>query len=91
MYPQVIIDPDEVIRFVSQLKAFNDLLEQHTDKLNKQFKNLGETWRDQEYKKFGYEFETTMKAIKRFTDISKGYGPHLLKKVKPIIKDYQSR
>ena len=90
MSPQVEIDPDEVIKFVSQLKAFNDLLEQHTNKLNKQFNNLGETWRDQEYKKFSTEFDTTMGVIKRFLDTSKGYGPHLLRKVQPI-RDYQRR
>jgi len=74
------IDPTEVIKFVSQLKAFNDLLEQQTKTLDTQFKRLGESWKDAEYKKFGAEFEKSMKANKKFLAMSNGYGPYLLKK-----------
>lgn len=88
MAGDIRINTDEVIKFVSQLKAFNDLLEQQSKTLNNQFKNLGESWKDQEYKKFSAEFDTTMKAIKNFLDTSKDYGPYLLRKIKPL-DDYR--
>lgn len=84
MAGRIVIDTQEVLKFVSQLKAFNDLLEQQTKTLDAQFKRLGESWKDAEYKKFSVEFEKSMNANKKFLAMSNGYGPYLLKKIKPL-------
>lgn len=84
MAGRIVIDTKEVLKFVSQLKVFNDLLEQQTKILDAQFKRLGESWKDAEYKNFSVEFEKSMKANKKILEMSNGYGTYLLKKIKPL-------
>ena len=81
---QAIMDPEEVRRFAKELKRFNDDLTARAQALNTRFANLSSTWQDQEHAKFAEEFITTMKALKKFTEISEKHTPFLLRKAQRI-------
>ena len=55
--------------------------------LQSRFSALGETWQDAEHEKFAAEFLTTMKAIKKFMEMSEQHTPFLLRKAQRI-EDY---
>jgi len=84
---QAIMDPEEVRRFAEQLKRFNAELYNKTSALQARFMTLGDTWQDQEYDAFAEEFRDTMKAVRKFIEISNEYGPYLLRKAQRI-EDY---
>lgn len=85
--PQAIADPDALERFARELKQFNAQLRDSMSRLNGQFANLGETWRDQEHQKFAQEYEQTMRVLARFTQIADQHVPFLLRKAQRI-RDY---
>jgi uncharacterized protein YukE len=84
---QAIMDPEEVRRFAKELKRFNEDLQSRASSLQARFAALGSTWQDQEHAKFAEEFVTTMKVLKKFTEISEKHTPFLLKKAQRI-EDY---
>ncbi len=81
---QAIADPQEMQRFVSRLKQFNSKLASDASSLNGQFRQLGQTWRDQEYQKFAREFEDTLKAFRRFQEQSEKYIATITKKAQHL-------
>lgn len=81
---QAIMDPEEVRRFAKELKRFNDDVQTRASALNARFAALGSTWQDQEHEKFAEEFITTMKALKKFVEISEKHTPFLLRKAQRI-------
>lgn len=81
---QAIMDPEEVRRFAKELKRFNDDVQTKAASLQSRFAALSSTWQDQEAEKFSEEFVTTMKALKRFMDISEKHTPYLLRKAQRI-------
>lgn len=87
---QAIIDPDEVRRFAEELKRFNIDLQNRTSSLQARFSALGDTWQDQEQAKFADEFIQTMKALKKFIEVSNQHGPYLMRKAQRI-EDYQNQ
>jgi peptide methionine sulfoxide reductase MsrA len=52
--------------------------------LQARFAALGSTWQDQEAEKFGEEFVTTMKVLKKFVEVSEKHTPYLLRKAQRI-------
>ena len=78
--PQAIVTPEEIRKFASELNRFNEDLKNNYTRTYGRFKQLGETWRDQEHKKFEKEFDTTIKSIKNFLAASEKYVPFLLRK-----------
>ena len=84
---QAIMDPDEVRRFAAELKRFNDEIQNRASSLQARFAALGNTWQDQEQTKFAEEFQSTMKALKKFMETSQQHTPYLLKKAQRI-EDY---
>ncbi len=81
---QAIMDPEEVRRFAAELKRFNDDIQQRASSLQTRFTSLGTTWQDQDHQKFAEEFITTMKVLKKFTEISEKQTPFLLRKAQRI-------
>lgn len=81
---QAIMDPEEVRRFAKELKRFNDDVQVRAASLQARFASLGSSWQDQEHEKFAEEFLTTMKVIKKFTEISERHTPYLLRKAQRI-------
>jgi len=74
MSPQAIASPEELESFARDLKQFNTQLADCMSRLQGEFANLGETWRDQEHQKFGQEFEQTMRVLHHFWSAAKLKG-----------------
>jgi len=81
---QAIMDPEEVRRFASELKRFNDDLQNKAASLQARFSALSTTWQDQDQEKFAEEFITTMKVLRKFVEISEKHTPYLLRKAQRI-------
>ena len=78
------MDPGEVRRFAEELKRFNVDLQNRMASLQGRFAALGETWQDQEHTKFAEEFQSTLKALRKFAEISNQHTPYLLRKAQRI-------
>ena len=78
------MDPEEVRRFAKELKRFNDDIQVKASSLQARFASLGSTWQDQEHEKFAEEFITTMKVLKKFTEVSEKHTPYLLRKAQRV-------
>ncbi len=81
---QAIMDPESVRRFAEELQRFNRDVEARMASLQARFAALGDTWQDQEHIKFSEEFKTTMKALRKFVEISGQQTPFLLRKAQRI-------
>ncbi|MEI8312784.1 MAG: WXG100 family type VII secretion target, partial [Verrucomicrobiota bacterium] len=81
---QAIMDPEEVRRFASELKRFNDDVQVRASALQARFAALGSSWQDQEHEKFSEEFLTTMKVLRKFVEVSEKHTPYLLRKAQRI-------
>ena len=81
---QAIMDPEQVRRFAEELKRFNTDLQDKIVSLQARFAALGDTWQDQEHAKFVEEFKQTIKALKKFVDVSIHHTPYLLRKAQRI-------
>jgi uncharacterized protein YukE len=81
---KAIMDPGEVRRFAHELKKFNSTVREQMGVMLARMNELGQTWRDQEHAKFAEEFEQTMRALARFSEISDQHVPFLLRKAEKI-------
>ena len=81
---QAIMDPEKVRRFAEELQRFNSDLENRVILLTARFNALGDTWQDQEHAKFTEEFKQTVKALKKFVEISNQHTPYLMRKAQRI-------
>jgi uncharacterized protein YukE len=81
---QAIMDPEQVRRFAEELKRFNTEIQDKLVSLQARFSALGDTWQDQEHAKFTEEFKQTMKALKKFVEVSNQHTPYLLRKAQRI-------
>jgi len=84
------MDPESVRRFAEELKRFNEDIQNRLSLLQARFVSLGDTWQDQEQRKFAQEFQQTVKALKRFVELSNQHTPYLLRKAQRI-EDYLSQ
>lgn len=78
------MDPAEVRRFAEELKRFNADLMERMGSLQARFNTLSDTWQDQEHAKFADEFKQTLKALRKFVEVSQHHAPFLLKKAQRI-------
>ena len=81
---QAIMDPEQVRRFAEDLKRFNSDLQDKMVALQARFTALSDTWQDQEHAKFSEEFKQTVKALKKFVEVSNQHTPYLLRKAQRI-------
>ncbi|HEY3231311.1 MAG TPA: WXG100 family type VII secretion target [Roseiflexaceae bacterium] len=84
MSPQAVANPEDLERFARELKQFSGGLAEAMSRLQGQFANLGETWRDQEHQKFAQEFEQTMRVLHQFTRSADQQIPFLLRKAQRL-------
>ena len=84
------MDPEKVRRFADELQRFNTDLENRLTLLQARFTALGDTWSDQEHEKFADEFKVTMKALKKFIELSRQHTPYLIRKAQRI-EEYLSQ
>ena len=78
------MEPEKVRQFAEELQRFNSELENRLTMLHARFAALGDTWQDQEHEKFSEEFKQTMKALKKFVELSREHAPFLLRKAQRI-------
>lgn len=78
------MDPEEVRRFATELKRFNEDVQAKAASLQARFAALGATWQDQDHEKFGEEFLSTMKTLKKFVEVAEKHTPYLLRKAQRI-------
>ena len=81
---QAIMDPEQVRRFAEELQRFNRDLQNRMGSLHARFAALGDTWQDQEHTKFSEEFKQTLKALKKFVEVSDQHVPYLQRKAQRI-------
>ena len=77
---KVIVEPEEVKRFARELSRFREELETGMNHITARMNALGETWRDQEQRKFQEEFEQTMRSLVRFNKATAEHVPYLIRK-----------
>jgi WXG100 family type VII secretion target len=82
--PQAIMDPEQVRRFADELQRFNRDLQNRLGSLQARFAALGDSWQDQEHTKFSDEFKQTVKALKKFVEVSDQHVPYLQRKAQKI-------
>ena len=63
---QAIMDPEEVRRFATELKRFNDDVQAKASSLQARFAALGATWQDQRItKNLGRNFSPRCKGVEK--------------------------
>ncbi len=78
------MDPEEVRRFAKELKRFNEDVQGRAAALHARFAALTASWQDQEQEKFAEDFVATMKALRKFMEVSEKHTPFLLRKAARI-------
>jgi uncharacterized protein YukE len=73
-------DPAELRRFAADLNRFNTDLIGLVGSLKGRLNGLGESWRDQEHKKFVESFEQSVKGISVFLENAQQHVSHINKK-----------
>jgi uncharacterized protein YukE len=81
------VDPEELRRFAKELNHFNTEIETLVSRVRAKLHQLEQKWDDQEQKKFTEEFDTSIKTLSRFLELSKQYVPFLTQKARHI-EDY---
>jgi len=78
------VDPDELLRFVTALKRFNESTKNELQAINRQFRRLGESWQDEEQARFAESFEQMVRVVSRFVEESERQTPLLTRKAEAI-------
>ena len=78
--PRAAVDPDELERFVTALRRFNETSRAELATVSRQFKRLGETWQDEEEARFSQSFDQMVRVMSRFLDESEREVPVLTRK-----------
>lgn len=79
--------PAELRRFAANLQNYITQVSESSFQLQAQFRQLSDTWRDQEHARFAQEFEQTMRVIDRFMNTAQQHVPFLLRKAQRL-EDY---
>jgi WXG100 family type VII secretion target len=81
------VDPAELRRFASELNRFNTEVQSLVGSLNVRLRNLEQTWRDQEQKKFTESFEQLARGMGQFLESSQQHVQWLQRK-SAVIEEY---
>lgn len=81
---KAVVDPDELLRFVTALKRFNESARNEVAAVHRQFRRVGETWQDEEQAKFAESFELMVRVMNRFLEESERQVPLLGRKAEAI-------
>lgn len=80
-------DPGELRRFAADLNRFNQELGQLVGSIHGKLRNLEQTWRDAEQRKFSEAFDQTAKALGVFLESSTAHVQMLNKKA-GLLEEY---
>jgi WXG100 family type VII secretion target len=81
---KVEVDPEKLRSFAKDLTHLSREMDKEMKKVRGRFKQLHDSWRDQEYKKFSSSFERSLKEMTRFKEQAESYSKHLHRKAKQI-------
>ena len=81
---QAIVDPEHLQRFAANLRLFSADLREQSRHLQRQFQQLGESWRDQEQQRFAEEFQLMLSSLERFAHVADEQVPLLQRKAAAI-------
>ena len=81
------VDPSELRRFAADLSRFNNELQGLVGGLHAKMRQLEQTWRDQEQRKFAEAFDGTVKGLANFLETSHTHVQFLGKKA-ALIEEY---
>jgi uncharacterized protein YukE len=84
---KAFVDPAELRRFAQELGRFNHEMHALTSGLHAKMRQLEQTWRDQEQRKFAEGFEQTMRGVQAFLANSQAHVSALTKKA-TLIEEY---
>lgn len=84
---KAFVDPAELRRFAQDLNRFNNDLHGLVVGLHGKMRQLEQTWRDQEQRKFSESFEHTAKSLAGFLEQSAEHVSFLGKKA-ALIEEY---
>lgn len=87
---EAIANAEDLERFAHELKYFNDQLRDSMSRLQGQFASLGDTWRDEEHRKFAEQFVQTARVLHQFLRTADEHTPFLLRKAQRI-RDYYTQ
>lgn len=79
---RAVVDPEELRRFAVELERTNTEIQNQLLALQARYKQLGETWKDQEQAKFSEVFEQTLRMLTRFIEVSNQHIPYLQRKAR---------
>jgi len=77
-------DPEEIEKFVKELRRFNTELRNNRARIRGRYNRLGETWRDRKHERFTQEFDQTMRIIEQFLKMSEKHIPFLIEDAKRL-------
>jgi uncharacterized protein YukE len=78
------VDPDELLKFVSVLKRFNESTKTELGAVDRQFRRLSESWQDEEQARFAESFQVMVRVVSRFIEESERQAPALARKAEHI-------
>ena len=78
------VDPAELRRFAADLNRFNNDLIGLVNTLKGRLNGLGESWRDQEHKKFAEAFDQSVKDMGKFLENAQQHVSFINKKATAI-------
>ena len=88
---QVIASPKEMRVFARYLEELADLVRQRKSRLNDRLNTLHQTWRDEKYRKFENELESTSLELDYFVKATRSYARYLDTKAAKLDRYLQRR
>ena len=68
MSNQVYVNPEEIGKFINEIKIFLETLDTATNRLNNAFENLSLTWQDRKRAEFEGQYKELKKFLKMFKE-----------------------
>jgi len=68
MSNQVFVNPEEIGKFINEIKIFLETLETATVRLNKAFENLSSSWQDRKRAEFEEQYNEFLRFLKMCKD-----------------------
>ena len=84
---KAVVDPAELRKFAADLSRFSHEMQQLMTGLQGRLRNLEQTWRDQEQRKFAEAFDQTARGLGQFLEASREHSGFLNKKA-AVIEEY---
>jgi uncharacterized protein YukE len=76
---QIVADPDKIRGFAHALRSYMTFTNQALNTVHVQLSRLGDTWRDQEYRRFADEFRATQAQLSELAIVLDSVVPRLLR------------